>query len=327
MKTPQYESEIKQPKKNTIFQQFVDAVTFKKLRTMDWKSWARRNLNWRGVGKFLWIVCRTVLLVGLCFLILYPFVVKAIVSFMSLNDLTDSTVMFIPREGSTYFFSKAFYSLNYWKSLGNTALLSVCVALLQVFISAVVGYGFARFKFVGKNFLFFMVILSLIVPAQTIILPLYFSFSSLGMINTLWPVIIITACGLGLKSGMYIYMMRQFFRGFPKSLEESAYIDGAGPFRTFLTIALPNATNMIITIFLFSFTWQWTDTTYNNMLMPNVKLLATVLPTVSGGIEDVEQAQALLDTASLLVVLPLLIIFLVMQRYFVQSIERSGLVE
>ena len=328
MKELNYESEIKVAKKETFLEKLKNFFTFKSLREFNWKQWARRNLTWKGVGKFLWTVARTVLLFGLCFLILYPFVVKLIISFMSLDDLTDSTVMFIPRNTSTYFIQKAVYTMSYWKSLGNTALLSVTVAVLQLMIAAFVGYGFARFKFKGRNILFFLVILSLIVPAQTTIIPLYFTFSNMKLIDTLWPVIIITACGIGLKNGMYIYLMRQNFRGLPKSLEESAYIDGAGPLRTFFRVALPNASNMLITIFLFSFTWQWTDTTYNKMLMPKIKMLATVLPNVTSTVQnDPEQAAALLDTAGLLVVLPLLIVFLFGQRYFVQSIERSGLVE
>ena len=90
---------------------------------------------------------------------------------------------------------------------------------------------------------------------------------------------------------------------------------------------LPNAFNMMITVFLFSFTWQWTDTTYNRMLMPKVGILSNTIMNVASGVEDSLQVQALNDTATLWVVLPLLIVFLFAQRYFIQSIERSGLVE
>ena len=121
--------------------------------------------------------------------------------------------------------------------------------------------------------------------------------------------------------------MQQFFRGLPKELEQSAYIDGAGPLRAFWSIMLPNASNMMITVFLFSFTWQWTDTTYNAMLCPNLNILANVVTSVASGVEDKIQAAAIEDTATLLVILPLLIVFLFAQRYFIQSIERSGLVE
>ena len=223
--------------------------------------------------------------------------------------------------------------MDYWSALLNTALLSLGVAVLQLFVSTFVGYGFARFKFWGKNVLFLLVILMLIVPSQTIILPLYVNLNNflgtgLSFIDTPFALLFLAITGLGLKNGLYIYMMRQFFRGMPKELEMSAYIDGAGHFRTFFSVMLPNASNMMITIFLFAFTWQWTDTTYNTMLMPNLNILTNTIMnvTVSSG-DDVTQTQALLDTSSLLLILPLLIVFLFAQRYFIQSIERSGLVE
>lgn len=297
------------------------------IKNYDWKKWAHKNLNWYGLGRFSWIIARAVLLIGISFLILYPFIVKGIISFMSINDISDSTVMFLPREGSTYFIQRALYNMSYWSSLVQTAILSLLVALIQLIISCLVGYGFARFKFKGRNLLFFLVILTLIVPSQTIMIPLYNRFSQMGLLDTIWPVVLLSMCGLGLKNGLYIYLMRQFFRGQPKELEQSAYVDGAGPIRTFVSVMLPNAFNMMITVFLFSFTWQWTDTTYNRMLMPKVGILSNTIMNVASGVEDALQVQALNDTATLWVVLPLLIVFLFGQRYFIQSIERSGLVE
>ena len=331
MKKLNFESEIKEAKKLTFKEKVKKAFDFKQkwcnFRHFDWKKWARKNLTLNGIGRFGWIVLRAVIVIGLCFMILYPFLVKAVVSFMSVNDITDSTVMFIPREGSTYFIKRVVYSMNYFPSLLQTAGLSLLVSIAQLFISCVVGYGFARFKFKGKNLLFFIVILTLIVPAETIIVPLYNRFTSWGMIDTIWPIVILSICGLGLKNGLYIYLMQQFFRGLPKELEQSAYIDGAGPLRAFWSIMLPNASNMMITVFLFSFTWQWTDTTYNAMLCPNLNILSNVVTSVASGVEDKIQAAAIEDTATLLVILPLLIVFLFAQRYFIQSIERSGLVE
>lgn len=305
-----------------------------KWKGIDWEKWKRKNLNWNGIGRFCWIILRFIIVFGICFTIIYPYIVKLIVSFMSTADIDDATVMYIPREISTYFIQKASYSMNYWVSMLNTALLSLAAAALTLVVSTMVGYGFARFKFVGSNLLFFMIILTLIIPAQTIMIPLYVNFNSLGLINTFWPIVVLSATGLGLKNGLYIYMMRQFFRGMPKELEMSAYIDGAGHFRTFFSIMLPNASNMMITIFLFSFTWQWTDTTFNSMLFPRLEILTNTISDVmkasatsGSSLESSTQTQALLDTSSLMLIFPLLIVFLFAQRYFIQSIERSGLVE
>ncbi len=322
----------KKKQKNLLARMFtVEKKPKMPKQKLDWATWKRRNLNLNGLGRLTWIILRFILILGISYMILYPFVVKGIVAFMSTNDITDTTVMYIPREGSTYFIERAMLNMNYWTSLINTALLSLIVAVFQLVVACVSGYGFARFKFRGKNLLFFLVLMTLIIPAQTIQLPLFVRFSNfagdVSLINTFWPLAILSATGLGLKNGLYIYLMRQFFRGLPKELENSAYIDGAGPLRTFVSIVLPNAMNMMITVFLFSFTWQWTDTTYNSMLMPKLEILSNKASMVAASIEDIAQISAINDTASLLIIFPLLIVFLFAQRYFIQSIERSGLVE
>ena len=316
-----------------IWEKIKEKILSRQEEVITWDRWKRKNLNLAGFGRFCWYIVRLVLIIGISFMILYPFIVKGIVSFMSTNDITDNTVMYIPREGRTYFIQKAVNSLDYWPALLNTALLSLGVAVLQLFVSTMVGYGFARFKFWGKSLLFMLVLLMLIIPAQTITLPLYVNLNNflgtgLSLINTPFALLFLALMGLGLKNGLYIYLMRQFFRGMPKELEMSAYIDGAGHFRTFFSIMLPNATNMMITVFLFAFTWQWTDTTYNTMLIPDLKILTnTIMNVTTATSGDTTQMQALLDTSSLLLILPLLIVFLFAQRYFIQGIERSGLVE
>jgi multiple sugar transport system permease protein len=310
---------------------FWDRIKPKTMTEMEWARWRRKNLNIYGLGKFCWIILRFIIIFGISFMILYPFIVKFIVSFMSTNDITDSTVMYIPREGSTYFIEKALLSMDYWVALLYTAILSLVVAVFQLAISTFVGYGFARFKFFGSEVLFFGVILTLIIPTQTITIPLFEIFSNMfgfNLLNTFWPLVLMSATGMGLKNGLYIYMMRQFFRGMPKELEASAYIDGAGHLKTFFVIMLPNAMNMMITVFLFAFTWQWTDTTYNDMLISELPILTnTIMNVTKSTTADALQQATLLDTASLLLIAPLLLVFLFCQRYFVQSIERSGLVE
>ena len=329
MKQLNFESEVHVDNRNFL-EKFLEKVAPKKFEGIDWARWKRKNLTLAGFGRFCWAIMRTIIIVGICFMILYPFLVKIIVSFMSTNDLTDKTVMFIPREGSTYFIERAVMNMNYWGSLINSIWLSLIVAVLQLIVSCLAGYGLARFKFVGHNLLFFVIVITLIIPPQTIMLPLYVRFryfiGNLSLIDSFWPLAIMSATGLGLKNGLYIYLMNTFFRGMPKELEQSAYIDGAGPFRTFVSIMLPNAYNMMTTVFLFSFTWQWTDTTYNSMLMPDMVILSNTLFKVTKGVEDILQQQTLLDTGSLLMIAPLLILFLFAQRNFVQGIERSGLV-
>ena len=155
---------------------------------------------------------------------------------------------------------------------------------------------------------------------------------SMNLNNSFWPLIIMSLCGLGFKNGLYIFMMRQFFRGVPDELEESAYIDGSGVFRTSFRIILPLSIPMMITVFLFAFSWQWTDDFYTKLFITNTKLIKLmpdmveipkVLETNYAG-QNMYYA-AIRNTCGLVIIFPLVIMYLFCQRYLVQGIERSGL--
>jgi multiple sugar transport system permease protein len=192
------------------------------------------------------------------------------------------------------------------------------------------------------------VIFTLIVPPQTILMPLYLQFKFFGpstffsmgfhlkgidLIGTAVPMILLSATAVGFKNGLYIFMLRQYFKNLPKELEEAAYIDGCGRFRTFITIMTPGALSMLVTVFLFSFVWQWNDYYYSMILMPGSKIFTTVFARVgdviafSDGSMVTNMQNMLYDSAAMILhILPLLIIYAFTQRFFVQSIERSGIV-
>jgi multiple sugar transport system permease protein len=144
------------------------------------------------------------------------------------------------------------------------------------------------------------------------------------MIDTYGPQIMLALTGLGWKNGLYIYMLRQYFRGIPRVLEEAAYIDGAKTFRAFFTIMLPSAVPMMLTVFLFSFSWQWTDSFYSGTFLIKKGLLATSIKWITHKNELMQFN--LQQTAILLIILPLILLFIITQRYFVEGIERSGIV-
>ena len=162
--------------------------------------------------------------------------------------------------------------------------------------------------------------------------------NSLELGNTFAPLVIMSIGGIAFKNGLYIYLMRQFFKGVPDELEESAYVDGSGVFRTFFQIILPLAVPMMITVFLFSFSWQWTDEFYTELFfyakegMPGKVYLMPDVYQVPTSLYDVNFAGAALyhnvvqNTGGMLIILPLVILYLFCQKYLVQGIERSGLV-
>ena len=218
--------------------------------------------------------------------------------------------------------------------------------MTQTFICCLIGYGLSKFKFKGSKLIFALVVFTMIVPHKTLQLSMFMHFryfdilgiiqaifgQPLNLTNSYWPLTLLSLGGLAFKNGLYIFMMRQFFRGVPDELEESAYIDGSGVFRTFIQIILPLSIPMMITIFLFSFSWQWTDNFYTTMfftgtgvnLMPSIVKIPRAMDTVYAGQQLYESA--IRSTCGLLIIAPLVVVYLFCQRYLIQGIERSGIV-
>ncbi len=161
----------------------------------------------------------------------------------------------------------------------------------------------------------------------------------LNLNDTPWPFLLSGATTMGFKNGLYIYMLRQFFKGMPKELEEAAFVDGCGKFRTFIQIMLPSAKSMMVTIFLFGFVWQWTDSFYSGLYLPTFKVMSSTLSSLAAEVHNRYNtfggsmnfispgfASMMNNTGVILVILPLIVLYLICQRYFVESIERSGIV-
>lgn len=145
------------------------------------------------------------------------------------------------------------------------------------------------------------------------------------MIDTVAPVLLLSLVGLGLKQGLYIYLMRSFFMGLPEDLESAAYIDGASIPTTFFRVILPNARTILTTVFLFSFCWQWTDSTFSSVYFSSIDTLASrVLSSFMETGDAVGNALAQ-RAAVLIIILPLMVLFVFCQKSLVQSISRSGL--
>lgn len=297
-------------------------------------------------------VIRAIMLFGLCFLILQPILSKISVSLMAEKDLYDSTVINIPRNFTLYNYKAVNQIMTYPKALLTTLWVSLFIALLQVTSTTLVGYGFARYKFPGKNLLFGAVIISIVIPPQTILTALYLNFryfdifglvklihgDTINLLNSILPYALMSAGAMGLKNGLYIYMLRQYFRGIPKELEEAAYVDGCGKLKTFMKIMLPDAKPMLTSIFLFSYVWQWTDTFYSSLFLQKFNLLATsvsgvgeafsrMMVALSNGSEipSIAFQQAIISTGTLMVIAPLIIIYLVAQKGFVESLAQAGI--
>ena len=336
--------------KNRIRVDFEGKLTFterlkKKLTTSN--TWKKVLLN----------IFRFILMLGVSYVILYPFFARIAGSFMTKEDVIDPTVSLIPKHFTLEIYHYLIVENHYFQALLNTTLLSLLCALIQTFIACLIGYGLAKFKFKGNKAVMLAVVLTMIIPHRTLKLSMlqHFVFFDIGKVlswdypgifelitgsplhleNTYWPLAILSMTGLAFKNGLYIYMMRQFFKGVPDELEESAYVDGSGVFRTFFQIILPLSIPMMITIFLFAFSWQWTDEFYTTLFFIDdrnkIYLMPDVYMTPPPSLETNYGGQSLYysvisNTAGIMIIPPLVIVYLFCQRYLVQGIERSGLV-
>ena len=295
-----------------------------------------------GIGA---VVLRFGLLVGICFIILYPLLRQFSAAVMHPDDMYDLTVNWIPRQLTKLNFEVAWNMLDYPRSLLNTLGVTALLSALELAATMIIGYGFARWRYPGSNLVFALVVLSIVIPPQMVMIPLFLNFryfDLLGLIpepginltGSFWPLVLMALTGTAKRSGLFIFITRNFFRGMSTSLEEAAYVDGAGHLKTFFRIMLPNAKPIAMIVFLFSFVWNWNDLFYTNLFLPGAKLLqlglATInsqynLPWANKAVEGT-YIQLVNNAGMLLYVLPVLILYAFLQRYFVESIEKTGLV-
>lgn len=278
-----------------------------------------------------------VVLITLAFIFLYPFIFMLVTSFKTTQDLNDITVVWIPNQLYFENYKQAISIMEYPIKLLRTVIIVFLCVFGHVISGAFIGYGFSRYQFKGKNILFFFLIMSMVIPIQTLIIPEYILFSKIGWINTVFPLIVPTYFGFGLQGALFVFIFRQFFLSLPKSLEEAAYIDGSGPVKTFFKVALPTTGSSVLVCTVLGMVWHW-----NDVFEPTIYLvkkgqytlpmmLATVEEMVHSDIVQqqelsmVEYSDATIMAAAVLVVIPLLIVFAFLQKGFVQGIERSGI--
>ena len=296
-------------------------------------------------------VFRALLMFGLCFMIIQPMVNRFAMSFMEENDLYDSTIVVLPRHVTLQNYVDVAALTNFPESMVNTLWISILMSVCQVISTTLVAYGFARFEFPLKKFWFACVVALIIIPPQTIQSALYMTFSkfdilgifkattgdTLSIRTSIWPYIMMCLTCMGLKDGLYIYMLRQYFKGVPESLEEAAYVDGCGTMHTFLKIMLPDAVPIIASCFLFSFVWQWTDLFYSRNFLSGYTLYAVQMSTMttrmgryySTSLTDAitvtnGRSLQLISIAVLFCCIPLIILYCFTQRTFVESLAMTG---
>lgn len=303
----------------------------------------------RSVGLAVGIL-KLVFIIGLCYLFLFPIFYMSSTALQGPEAANDPSVIWIPKAISLVSIKGVIDVLDYWKSIGLTATIAIGSTIASVISCSLVGYGFARFDFKEKKFAFALVLLTIIVPPQTILMSTYinyrffdfsgllsiFSGTSINLLNTPWTFILPSLFASGLRSGLFIFVFIQSFKGLPKDLEEAAAIDGCGPLPTYFKIMVPLAVPAFITVILFSFIWHWNDLYssamyFNEELRPiTVRLseLSTLLQNAQIYSQDMSpfEIRSYMQAGALLTVLPPLVLYIFTQKYFTESIERTGIV-
>lgn len=303
------------------------------------------------VRRFIVSIFLYLVLFDLAFVFLYPFITMIIDSLKTDADLVNITVKWIPSKLEWSNYKNAFDGLDYFKItstfpfLGGFVMNSVFVTAVatigHTFVCAFVGYGFARYKFPGRTVMFMMVILTMLVPTQVLIFPLYIMYSGWGWLDTYLPLLVPCFFGFGLRGGFYIFMFRQFFLGLPYEMEEAARIDGCGALKTFFKIMLPMSRSSILVCTVLSIVWHWNDYFEPSIYLtqsPSLALLPSRLPAmyaalnqVASEAEDIALSgnvvvnKAICMASTFLVILPLLVAYMFVQKQFMEGVERSGL--
>lgn len=297
----------------------------------------------KSVGFFVGLL-RLFLFVTLAFVVIYPIMTQISASFMSMSDIFNTSVQYIPKNFTFDNYIALWNDLKISEALPLTIQYTLLIAVLQMASATLVGYGLARFKFKLKNTLFILALVSLALPPTLFLIPLYKIFASfdifgifalltgepINLLNNQLCMVILAVTSTGYRCGLYIILMRQYFKGVPKELEEAAYIDGAGTIRTFFSVMLPNAKTMMITVGLFGFVWTWLDSDFAPVLLYDVPLLSNKFDLIQGTVYSKANSEILSDlysnTAIVFTIVPLIILYIFTQKFFVQSVERSGLV-
>lgn len=301
-----------------------------------------RRIALTRIKRMLLALLRAMILIGVSYVILSPVIGMFVNAVASTEDIYDPMMFILPGHPTLEKFRLCWERLDYPKTMGRDLLYTLTLTLIQLLVCSMAGYGFARFDFRLKKILFACVVVMIVIPPHTVMLPLYMTFKNfdlfglippVNLMSTVKPMYIMTALGCGVRSGLYIYIFTQFFRGLPREIEEAAFVDGAGVWYTYFRIMLVNAMPAVVTVTVFSLVWQFNDSFYSNLFLisedvvisKKISSLAGVLAN-QDKILNVRLQEQYVNAGILMILIPIVVIYLLLQKRFVEGVERSGIV-
>ena len=303
----------------------------------------------KSISNLIWAAVRLILRIGLSYIILYPLIFCVSLSIRQPSDMLDPTVIWLPKNLTLDNIKFVFSNLGFTEAFGKSAAISLLCSIFQMMSCAITGYGFARFKFKGRNLIFLLALMTFIVPPQIISMPLYIQYSSITaataeifggqgipLINTITPIAVSAFFAQGIKSGLFIYLFRQSYKSLPKELEDAAYLDGCGPIKAFFKIMFPNSTAILLVSFVLSFVWYWNDYVNISLFFNKSKPLAVLLIGIrqmfgrmispeGTGYTDVEITVYETTACVMFIIVPIAL-YVVLQKKFTESLMNTSIV-
>lgn len=263
------------------------------------------------------------LLIGIAISMLYPFLAMVNLSFAHEDAIFSQSSKLIHNDLTMQNYKNVFTQIPLSRYFFNSLIVALFTTIGQVFFASLAGYAFARLNFKFKNALFLIILITMLIPPQVNIIPLFFLMRELHLINSYSALIL-----PGLFGGFGIFMMRQYFLGLPKDLEESAKIDGCNLFETFFKIALPLALPTVATLALFTFVTSWNSFMWP-LIVTNTESMRTLpvgLAIFKGSFREITLWGELL-ACSVICTIPVIGVFLIGKKYFINDIMQGGVKE
>jgi multiple sugar transport system permease protein len=309
------------------------------------KMFTKRKLLGRtGNDGLIFKIVLYILFIGISFIFLYPILQMTVTSFMPLVDLIDPTTIWIPKNFTFENYLRAINALKFWRSLKDSFIVSIIPTIFVVFSSAFIGYGFASFDFPFKKTLMVVLLAIFLIPNILMSIPTYVIYRRLNLISSLKTYIYPALLGFGIRQTIFILIFYQFFKMIPEELKEAAEMDGAHAFKIFTHVAIPMSMPAFLITSLYSFVWYWNETslplkyfqkndgTFSFTTLPMavrdfVRVYRELYPTGTVGLEGASETfnQGVQFAGTMLSILPLLIVFFISQKWFIESVDRSGI--
>ncbi len=295
-------------------------------------SLKRRLFGMKLTDGLLYRVVLYALLIIIGFVYVYPLLHMLSYSLKSLADLLDPTINVLPSSLYLENFSNALLVLNYVPLFFESLTVTLIPAILQTMVASLIGYGFARFQFPLKKLWFALLLATYLIPPQVTMIPRYVLFFNIGILETIFSIIIPASFGQGVSSAIFVLIFYQFYLMVPKALDEAAQLDGATRWGIYTKVAIPLSLPSFLTAFLFSFVWYWNETYIARLFLGSggetllIRLynFVSAYNAILGGGSNVAN-EAIRMAATLLIIAPLIVAYFILQRLFIEGIDRSGI--